>query len=466
MSDITQYSRIFFIGIGGIGMSALARYFHAGGYDVAGYDKTSSAITDALQKEDIPVMFEDTVQAIPQDYRDPDKKPDTMVVYTPAVPQDHPGLVYFRKKQFPLYKRAQVLGMVSDHMRPVAVAGTHGKTTVSTMIAHILKQSVLDCTAFLGGISKNYDTNLLIGRSDWVVLEADEFDRSFLQLHPEIAVVTALDADHLDIYHTHAHLVESFHQFLSQVRPGGKILIHNGLPVDRSVNSEADWFTYGLQAPADYVATDLFYQDGYHIFQVLTPDGIIRDIHLSLPGRVNVENALASVAVSHLLGISGDAIRKSLFLFKGIRRRFDIRINRDSYVYIDDYAHHPVELQAAIESTQEMFPGKKITGIFQPHLFSRTRDFAREFAGSLDLLDHAILLDIYPAREKPIPGVTSEMILKKMKIKDKTLMKKEDIPEWIREHRPEVLLTLGAGDIDRLVQPIEMIYEEMDQHEG
>ncbi len=460
MSDITQYRRIFFVGIGGIGMSALARYFLAGGYEVAGYDRTPSALTDALQEEGIQVIFDDRVEAIPGDWRTPAAKTDTLVIYTPAVPAGQGGLRYFREQGYPLLKRAQVLGMIADAMRPVAVAGTHGKTTTSTMIAHIMKQSVLDCSAFLGGISKNYDTNLLLGESDWVVLEADEFDRSFLFLHPEIAVITSLDADHLDIYLTREHLVESFHQFIRQVRPGGRVLLRHGLPVDRNVNIRVDWFTYGLDKGADYYAGGLAYRDGYHIFNVHTPEGEIREVHLGLPGRVNVENALAAIAVTHLLGISEESIKKSLLLFRGVRRRFDIRVNTPGQVYIDDYAHHPVELKAAIESAREMFPGRRITGIFQPHLYTRTRDFAGEFAQSLDLLDTAVLLEIYPAREKPLPGITSEIILEKMKLKDKVLIKKEEAVAWVGKHRPEVLLTLGAGDIDRLVEPMVRIYKK------
>ncbi|HHJ11097.1 MAG TPA: UDP-N-acetylmuramate--L-alanine ligase [Bacteroidetes bacterium] len=460
MSDITQYNRIFFVGIGGIGMSALARYFRAGGYQVAGYDRTSSAITDALEKEDIQIIFDDNVDAIPSSYKEPAGKEDTLVIYTPAIPANHPGMKYFREQGYTLFKRAQVLGMIADRMRPVAVAGTHGKTTTSTMIAHVMKQSILDCSAFLGGISKNYDSNLLLGESDWVVLEADEFDRSFLFLHPEVAVITSMDADHLDIYHTHEQLIKTFHQFISQVRSGGRILMHYGLSVDRSVNPEVTWFTYGLDEKADYYATELSYRDGYHIFNVHTPEGEIHEIHLGLPGKVNVENALAAIAVAHLLGISEESIKKSLFLFKGVRRRFDIRVNTPGQVYIDDYAHHPVELKAAIESAREMFPGMKITGIFQPHLYTRTRDFARAFAESLDLLDTAVLLNIYPAREKPVPGITSRVILDQMKIKDKILINKEEAVAWVEKYRPELLLTLGAGDIDRLVEPVEKIFNK------
>jgi len=462
MSSITQYNRIYFIGIGGIGMSALARYFKAGGYDVAGYDITSSVLTDALQQEGIPVSFEDAPEAVPEDFSDPNRKEDTLIVYTPAIPENNKELDYFKGQGYTILKRARVLGLITEHLRPVAVAGTHGKTTISTLIAHILKQSILDCSAFLGGISKNYDTNLLIGESSWVVVEADEYDRSFLYLHPEIAVVSAMDADHLDIYKTKENLVNTFHEFLSQVQPGGKILVRAGLPVDRSINTKVDWFTYSLDRPADYTASGMSLQNGYHIFHAHTPEKEIRDIHLGLPGRVNVENALAAIAVAHLLGVSDENMRKALLLFQGVRRRFDIRVNKPGHVYIDDYAHHPVELKAAIESVREMFPGKKLTGIFQPHLYSRTRDFAAGFAGSLDLLDSLILTDIYPAREKPIQGVTSNLILDKMKLKNKIFVKKEMIPALIRKQPPEVLLTLGAGDIDRLVEPLEAIYRETD----
>jgi UDP-N-acetylmuramate--alanine ligase len=463
MTEITSYSRIFFIGIGGIGMSALARYFLAAGYQVAGYDRTPSPVTEALEKEGIEVTFADDPAQIPEKFREVRWRGDTLVIYTPAVPQEHPVFRHYAENGYEMVKRAEVLGMISDRMRPVAVAGTHGKTTTSTMIAHILKQSVLDCTAFLGGISKNYNTNLLLGESPWVVLEADEFDRSFLHLHPALAVVTSMDADHLDIYGDHEHLRESFHQFMSQVREGGKIILHNSLEVNRQVNGKVDWFTYGLVGEADYWATDLQFSEGYHIFTAHTPEGKIEGIRLGLPGRVNVENALAAIAVSHLLGVSNDNIRKSLFLFEGVRRRFDVRVRGERYVYIDDYAHHPSELRAAIGSTREMFPGKKITGIFQPHLYTRTRDFADGFAESLAMLDRIILLPVYPAREEPIPGITSEIILEKIKKSEKELLSKEEVPGRIRKDPPEVLMTLGAGDIDRLALPLEKIYRELNE---
>ena len=465
MTEITSYSRIFFVGIGGIGMSALARYFLAAGYEVAGYDRTPSPLTDALREEGAEIIFSDEVEQIPEKFRDVRRRGDTLVIYTPAVPRDHPVFRYFAGNGYEMYKRAEVLGMISDRMRPVAVAGTHGKTTTSTMIAHILKQSVLDCTAFLGGISKNYGSNLLLGESRWVVLEADEFDRSFLHLHPSLAVVTSMDPDHLDVYGDAEHMRESFHQFMGQVREGGKILVHNSLEVNRQVNSRVDWFTYGLEGEADYRASELRFSDGYHLFTAHTPEGAVEGVRLGLPGRVNVENALAAIAVAHLLGVSDESIARSLFLFQGVRRRFDIRVRKGKYVYIDDYAHHPSELRAAIGSAREMFPGKKITGIFQPHLYSRTRDFAAEFAESLGMLDRIILLPVYPAREEPLPGITSEIILKKIKKKDKKLIEKEDVTATIRKDPPEVLMTLGAGDIDRLTDPLEQLYRELAKDE-
>lgn len=458
MSDITTYNRIFFVGIGGIGMSALARYFLAAGYEVAGYDRTPSPITEALGKEGARLFFDDDPAALPEKFRDPRRRGDTLIIYTPAVPHDHPIMHYFTGHGYTLYKRAEVLGMISDRMRPVAVAGTHGKTTTSTMIAHLLKRSVLDCTAFLGGISKNYNTNLLLGESSWVVLEADEYDHSFLHLHPSLAVVTSMDADHLDIYGDASRLRESFHRFLSQVREGGRIVVRHGVEVDRTVNGGADWFTYGLEQAADYHAESLRYVEGYHHFSVQTPDGRIEDVRLGLPGRVNVENAVAAVAIAHLLGLSDEEIRRSLFLFEGVLRRFDVRVRSERHVYIDDYAHHPAELRAAITSVREMFPGRQITGIFQPHLYSRTRDFADGFAESLELLDRIILLPIYPAREEPIPGVTSEIIFEKIRKREKEMLAKEEVTEHIRRDPPEVLMTLGAGDIDRLVTPLEEIY--------
>ncbi len=463
MTDITTYERIFFVGIGGIGMSALARYFMAAGYRVAGYDRTPSPVTEALEKEGAAVIFEDDPAALPAPYGDPRRRGDTLVIYTPAVPAAHPLMRFFSDHAYTLFKRAQVLGMIADRMRGVAVAGTHGKTTTSTMIAHLLKRSVLDCTAFLGGISKNYNTNLLLGESPWVVLEADEYDRSFLHLHPQVAVVTSMDADHLDIYGDHQELRRSFHHFLGQVRRGGKVIVRYGLQVDREVNGEVDWFTYGMEAEADYYAEGLAFREGYHHFSVHTPEGVIEDIRLGLPGRVNVENAVAAVAVAHLLGVPDEGIRRSLFLFEGVLRRFDVRVRGERYVYIDDYAHHPAELRAAITSVKEMFPGRKITGIFQPHLYSRTRDFAEEFAQSLALLDRVILLPIYPAREEPIPGVTSRMILDRITGTEKEMMKKEEVPGRIQADPPEVLMTLGAGDIDRLVGTLEKIYRELER---
>ncbi len=466
MTEITTYNRIFFTGIGGIGMSALARYFLAAGYEVAGYDKTPSPLTGALEKEGAVIIFSDDPGDIPGKFGDVRYRGDTLVIYTPAVPRDHPVFRFFAENNYEILKRAEVLGLISDNMRAVAVAGTHGKTTTSTLIAHILKRSVLDCTAFLGGISKNYNTNLLLGESQWVVLEADEFDRSFLHLHPSLAVVTSMDADHLDIYGDHEHLQEAFHQFMGQVRKGGKILVHNSLQVRREVNEEVDWFTYGLEGEADYRATDLYFSEGYHHFTAHTPEGEIGEILLGLPGRVNVENAIAAIAVAHLLGVSNDSIRKSLFLFEGVRRRFDVRVRGEKYVYIDDYAHHPSELRAAITSAREMFPGKKITGIFQPHLYTRTRDFAEGFAESLSLLDRVILLPVYPAREEPIPGITSAIILDRIKKKEKELIEKEEVLDRIAGDPPEVLLTLGAGDIDRLTEPLEKLYREMERDEG
>jgi len=440
-------------------MSALARYFMSGGFEVAGYDRVESKLTLQLSAEGSLIHYVDNIDKIPEIYRDINKKEEVLVVYTPAVPEAHTELKFFRDKGFQVLKRAEVLGWITHEAKCIAVAGTHGKTTVSTIIAHLLKQSELDCSAFLGGISINYNTNLLLGKSDLVVLEADEYDRSFLQLYPWLAVVTATDADHLDIYGGKDEMEKAFVKFIRQIKPGGILLVKKGLSLESENLNDVSKYTYGINTDADFYCSDVTIDEGLYMFNIHTPDGTIKDIHFGYPGRMNVENAVAAVAVLTLLEVRQETIKKALLYFSGVKRRFEIVFKSDKLVYIDDYAHHPEELKACLASVKELFPGKSITGVFQPHLYSRTQIFANEFAGSLDELDELILLDIYPAREKPIPGVTSEMILRKMKIKNKQLVEKKNLINLLRNKDLEVLLTLGAGDIGEFVEPLKRMFK-------
>lgn len=452
---LEKIQRVYFIGIGGIGMSALARYFIAGGFDTAGYDRTETGLTGQLSSEGSLIHYEDNIEMIPENYRDRDKKSEILVIYTPAVPDTHSELRYFRENGFLVLKRSEVLGLITEKTKSIAVAGTHGKTTVSAIIAHLLKHSKLDCSAFLGGISKNYNTNLLIGKSDLVVLEADEYDRSFLQLHPWIGVVTAMDEDHLDIYGGKAELEKGFSDFVKQIKSGGMLLAKKGLPVESLNLKDVSKYTYGKEKDADFYYSGVKVERGLYIFDIHTPEGVIKNVHFGYPGRMNVENAVAAAAVLTLLEVGKTEIKKALLYFTGVKRRFELVFQSENLVYIDDYAHHPEEIKACIESVREMFPGKSITGIFQPHLFSRTKAFVDGFAESLDKLDELILLDIYPAREDPLPGVTSELIFRKMKLKNKQMADKEELVDLLRNKDLEVLITMGAGNIDNKVEPIK-----------
>jgi UDP-N-acetylmuramate--alanine ligase len=378
-----------------------------------------------------------------------------IVVYTPAIPSENKVISFFRNNDYRLYKRSEILGEISSHTDALAVAGTHGKTTVSTMTAHLLKQSHVDCSAFLGGIAKNYDTNMLVGEGHYTVIEADEFDRSFLRLSPLMAVVTSVDADHLDIYGDHLTMIKAYNEFCTKIRKGGKLFVNYRI---RELINVPEWvagYTYGSDPGSDFRYFDVEHHNSYYSFNLKTPGSIINDLHFSFPGIINIENLTAAIAVAISCGVTEQEIRKAIILFQGVRRRFDIRVNIPGLTYIDDYAHHPEEIRAFITSVKEYFAGRKITGIFQPHLYSRTRDHAEGFAAILDELDETILLPVYPAREKPIPGVTSEIIFDRMKSGRKRLMRMEDIPDTLDISDTDVLLTIGAGDIDKLVRPIE-----------
>lgn len=444
----TTYKNVYFIGIGGIGMSAIARYFKFKGLSVSGYDKTESELTDTLQKQGIDVHYEDNVDFIPKDVE------NTLVVYTPAIPHDMGELVYVQEHGYKVLKRSKILGEITDGERCLAVAGTHGKTTTSTLTAHILTESGGGCSAFLGGISKNYGTNLLMSHSNAVVAEADEFDRSFLQLHPEIAVITAIDADHLDIYGDISHVLEAFKAFASQVH--GTVITKLGLDITAE-DTKAKILRYHYNdSRADFYARNPHPDNlGYFNFDIVYPGGVIENVKCGTPGWVNVENSVAAAAICLTYGVNPEAIRHAIGTFQGVKRRLDIHLNTEKISYIDDYAHHPKELATAISSMRDIFPGRRLTAIFQPHLYTRTRDFAEGFAEALSKVDKLILLDIYPAREEPIPGVTSEIIYDKVTAPEKVLLKKEELMGYLEKEPVDVLVTFGAGNIDRFIEPIE-----------
>ena len=445
------YRNIYFIGIGGIGMSAIARYYNVKGFSVSGYDKTPSPLTHALEAEGISVHYTDDISFVPKD------KENTLVVYTPAIPKDMGELVYVQDNGYRVIKRSRMLGEIASGQRCMAVAGTHGKTTTSTLVSHLFTDSGEGCSAFLGGISKNYDSNLLTHDNNVIVAEADEFDRSFLQLFPEIAVITSMDPDHLDIYGDEAHIVEAFKAFASQVR--GTVIVKYGLDISGN-DTKARILTYAYDNPAaDFYAEPL--EDGH--FNLHHPGGVIEDCVVGIPGWVNIENGVGASAIALTYGIAPEKIRAALASFSGVKRRFDMQLNEDGLVYIDDYAHHPNEIAAAISSIKGRYPEYRYTAIFQPHLYTRTRDFAGEFADALSLADRVILLDIYPAREEPIPGVTSEIIFDGITSPEKILIRKDELLEHLEGLRlegKEIFITLGAGDIDRLVGPIGKLLKE------
>jgi UDP-N-acetylmuramate--alanine ligase len=454
MRGMTNIESIYFLGIGGIGMSALARYFLAGGYEVCGYDRAESPLTQALSNEGCRIIYDDDINSLPTLFADPAERDRVMIVYTPAIPGDSVLLNFFVSNGYTLYKRAEILGLISRETDAIAVAGTHGKTTVSTMTAHILTVSSIDCSAFLGGISKNYNTNLLLSKSRYTVMEADEFDRSFLQLSPLIAVVTAIDPDHLDIYGTPEAMVEAYGDFCHCVRNGGTLILNESIASALSVPDDVTVYTYGTGDDASFRATAIDRETGYYRFDLITPGEPVENIRIEMPGMVNIFNATAAAASAWCTGVDHNSIRNALHSYQGVRRRFDVRFKNPEIVYIDDYAHHPSEINALVSSVRDFYPGQYITGIFQPHLYSRTRDFANGFAEALDMLDEVLLMTLYPAREKPISGVSSDMIAGLMKNKNVRVVTNDELIPALQNLKQGVLLTIGAGDIDRFVEPI------------
>jgi UDP-N-acetylmuramate--alanine ligase len=457
--DFQHIQSVYFIGAGGIGMSALIRYFLSKGIAAGGYDRTPSALTEALAGEGADLHFTDDVRLIPGKFLQPGH---TLVVYTPAVPESHTELTYFRTQGYEVLKRAQTLGLITRSERGLCIAGTHGKTTTSSMTAWLLQQSSAGCNAFLGGILNNTGSNLILsGNSDLAVIEADEYDRSFHQLSPYMAVITYVDPDHLDIYGTAEAYRESFEKFTSLIRPGGALIMKSGIPLTPRLQPGVKLYTYSAtDEKAGFRAENIRIGNGEIFFDWTGPSGQIADIQLGVPVKINIENAVAAIALAWLNGVSGDEIRAAMKSFAGVARRFDVRLKKENIVLIDDYAHHPEELKNSILSVKELYAGRKVTGIFQPHLYTRTRDFAADFAESLSLLDELILLDIYPAREEPVPGVTSRLIFDRVSIPCKTLCSKAQLPDILAAGSYEVVLTLGAGDIDRLVEPIQKILEK------
>ncbi|MGQ1890901.1 UDP-N-acetylmuramate--L-alanine ligase [Thermophagus sp. OGC60D27] len=453
MKIFDTYSRIYFVGIGGIGMSALARFFYSVGRQVAGYDRVQSSVTDALIREGISVVWDDGVAALPPDFRD---RSGTLIVYTPAVPDSHPQLQWFRGHGFEVMKRSRVLGMITEGMKSICVAGTHGKTTISTLTAFLLSRCKIGVNAFLGGISKNFNTNFVgNSRSPLVVLEADEFDRSFWQLSPTLGLISSMDADHLDIYGTFEEVKKGFAGFAQRIKPNGYLLLKSGLEIPENLAAGVRTLTYSLGGNADYSAIHIEEIDGYYTFDLKTQEGVLPGFKMGVRGLLNVENAVAALSLALISGAQYEELVDALPQFKGIARRFDMFINNDSLVYIDDYAHHPQEIKATLESVRHLWKGRRVTGVFQPHLFSRTRDFAGAFAEALNEgLDQVVLLPIYPAREEPIPGISSETIAHFMEPNKCHLVEKNELIPVLNRLQPEVLVTMGAGDIDRLVPGI------------
>lgn len=446
--ELSKINRVFFVGIGGIGMSALARYFAKRGQFVCGYDKTKTKLTETLTSEGILITYLDEVSSLPGEFLD--HQDDTLIVYTPAIPKDSKILNHFIDKGFALKKRSEVLGIISKGMFCIAVAGTHGKTTTSSIVAHILKDTGYDCTAFLGGITSNYNSNVLFGENNVVVVEADEYDRSFLTLHPDVAVVTSMDADHLDIYGDKSHLEESFRLFAGQLKAEGTLYAHEGLPLENSVS-------YAASSTATAKAENLRVEGSKFVFDYADATHSIKDISLMLPGKHNVENTTVAIAIALQLGIDAEKVKQAVANFKGVKRRFEYIVNNGTQIYIDDYAHHPEELRACFDAVRQLYPDKKLTVIFQPHLFTRTRDFADEFAKVLSTVDELMLLEIYPARELPIDGINAQFLLDKITLEDKKVCGKDFVVQHVKDTKPELILTVGAGDIDTIIEPLKNI---------
>ncbi|QXP61140.1 UDP-N-acetylmuramate--L-alanine ligase [Olleya sp. HaHaR_3_96] len=442
--NLNTIHNIYFIGIGGIGMSAIARYFKASGKHVSGYDKTQTDITISLEGLGITVHFEDVIANIEERYLNSES---TVVVYTPAVPKSHTELLYFRNNGFKVLKRSEILGLITENTFCLAVAGTHGKTTTTSILGHLLNECDVELTAFLGGISENYNSNLILNGDQVSVVEADEFDRSFLTLSPDMACITSMDADHLDIYGDASELIKTFEDFSKKLKPNGKLFVKNGLPLKG--------ITYGIEDNADYSAQNIRIENGVYVFDVKTPETVLKDFRFNLPGRHNLSNALVALAMSLEYGVSASKLAKALVSYLGVKRRFTYQIKTDDLVFIDDYAHHPEEINAVRQAVREMYPNDKVVAVFQPHLFSRTKDFAEEFAKSLSQFDEVILLDIYPARELPIEGVTSEWLLSLIENENKKLVSKETLINNIIQSEAKIVLTIGAGDIGAEVSKIK-----------
>ena len=445
---------VYFVGAGGIGMSALVRYFLAKGYNVGGYDKTPSELTNKLIEEGAKIHYSEDVEAIDECFK---QKESTLVVYTPAIPSDHKELVFFRNNGFDVQKRAQVLGFLTQSHKGLCVAGTHGKTTTSTMLAHLLHQSRVGCNAFLGGISKNYGTNYILSDSDYVVIEADEFDRSFHWLHPYMTVITATDPDHLDIYGTKEAYLESFRKYTTLIQPEGALVIHKGLEMQADVQEGVKVYEYS-RTEGDFHAENIRIGGGEIFFDFVHPDGVVKDIQLGVPVSINIDNGIAAMALAMLNGVTEDELRSGMKSFAGVDRRFDFKVKTENMVFLSDYAHHPNEIEQSVKSIRELYQDKRIAAIFQPHLYTRTRDFYKDFASALSLLDVVYLCDIYPARELSIEGVTSKLIYDNLRIGiEKHLIHKENVLDVAKKHDFDVLISLGAGDIEDFVPQIKEI---------
>ena len=450
--NANKLKSVYFIGAGGIGMSALLRYFLSKDIKVGGYDRTSSELTERLIEEGACIHFKDDIKLIPSEFL---QKESTLVIYTPAIPESHSELTFFRNNDFEIQKRSQVLGMLTQSGKGLCVAGTHGKTTTSTMAAHLLHQSTVGCNAFLGGISKNYGTNLLLSdKSEYIVIEADEFDRSFHWLTPYATIITATDADHLDIYGTKEAYLESFSHYTSLIRPNGALIMREGIELSPQLQKGVNCYTYSIDS-GDFHAENIRIGNGNIIFDYISPLGNINDIQLGVPIYINIENGIAAMALAQISGVNADEIKAGMASFRGVDRRFDFKIKNERIVYLSDYAHHPEEIKQSILSMRALYKDKKLTGVFQPHLYTRTRDFYKEFAESLSLLDEVILTEIYPARELPIPGISSQLIYDHLQVGvEKCICKKEDLLSLLKDKDIEVLMTLGAGDIDNYAPQI------------